>query len=259
MDYYKVLGVDRSATTDDIKKAYRKLALKYHPDTNSGDQSAEAKFKEITEAYSILSDDKKRAEYDMVGSSSNRDRGGFRMHFHNFDMDDIMRDLFGNGSPFNRSNMTPTVQMKITIPLSVAILGGNINKDVTCQINCSSCNGTGAQSFTICSKCNGTGRFTGGNGMMHMVMPCSVCGGRGEVPTEKCSVCNGTGLGKSVVNNITIPIPEGTLPGKSVVVPKAYTMKDGVTKADIEFFIEVAYPHPTTLTDKQKECLRSIK
>jgi len=259
MDYYKVLGVEKTASIDEIKKAYRKLALKYHPDTNKGDSASEDKFKEITEAYSVLSDERKRAEYDTVGSSNGRRMGGFRSHFHNFDMDDIMRDLFDNGGPFTRSNMTPTVQMKLIIPLPTAILGGTVEQSVSCQISCSTCKGTGAKSFTTCRSCNGTGRFSAGGGMLDIVMPCSACGGRGKVASGRCGTCNGTGLGKSITNNVTISIPEGTLPGNIITVPKAYTMKDGKTKADIAFIIEIAYPDPRDLTEQQKECLRSIK
>lgn len=255
MGYYEELGVSRTASIDDIKKAYRALAKKYHPDTNSGDAEAEAKFKKITEAYSVLSDSNKRSMYDMGGNSNNFNAGNGFSGF-NFNMDDVMRDFFGGASRHRRQPQT--VRAELEVPLSKAVLGGDVDYQLSYRVNCEACHGKGATEFTVCHNCNGSGRINQGNGIMNLVMPCQVCSGSGKIPKTRCSKCNGSGVGEVVNKTIAVNVPPNSHSGTRLIVPQGFTLEDGVSKADIAFIIKVVYPDVNSLTEEQKECLRSI-
>ena len=252
MDYYKVLGVDKNASLEEIKKVYRKLALKYHPDTNGGDDS---KFKEISEAYNVLSDTSKRAEYDMHSSGGFSDRGRGRGGAgFGFNMNDMMRDMFS--SRF-RNESVPKVRMTIVIPISVAILGGNVKHSFSYHLNCSKCGGSGVASFNTCSRCNGTGYISAGTPVMSINMPCDVCGGSGKIPIKSCTSCNGSGKGEANTSTVDINIPSGIKPGEAIELKQSYIMPDGKT-ADIVFVVDVMYPDVSSLTDEQIRVLRSL-
>ena len=212
-DYYEVLGVSKNATDAELKKAYRALAKKYHPDTNQGDPEAEAKFKEASEAYAVLSDPDKRKQYDQFGHAAfdggagGSGFGGF--DFNNMDMSDIFGDifgdLFGGGRSSSRQNYNgPTrganMRASIRITFEEAIFGCTKELELTQKQECPTCGGTGAKPGTkpeTCSKCNGTGQvvYTQQSmfGMVRNVQTCPECGGTGQVIREKCTTCRGNG------------------------------------------------------------------
>jgi molecular chaperone DnaJ len=251
MNYYKVLGVSETATSDEIKKAYRKLALKYHPDTNNGD---DAKFKEVSEAYTILSDPSKRSEYDIYRSGSRRPSGRPGGMNFGFNINDMMRDAFGAG---RRGSGLPKVRMPINIPVSVAILGGTVKHTFNYHLNCTMCGGTGVASFNRCSRCNGSGFISAGTPVMSINMPCDICGGSGKIPTESCKACNGSGKGSINTSTVDVTIPAGIKANEAVEVKKAYTMPDGKV-TDIIFIVDITYPNVSSLTEEQKNVLRSL-
>lgn len=226
-DYYEVLGVSKTATDDELKKAYRKLAKQYHPDTNPGDKQAEAKFKEASEAYSVLSDANKRAQYDRFGHAAFEQGGpgggGFEF---NGDINDIF-DMFGFGDMFgggrSRSNNGPrsgaSVRTSIRISFEEAVFGCEKELELNIKDPCSTCGGTGAKPGTspeTCSKCKGSGSiiFTQQSflGMIQNQKTCPDCKGAGKIIKEKCRDCYGTGYvttRKKVKVNVPAGIDEG--------------------------------------------------
>lgn len=234
-DYYEVLGVDKSADEATIKKAYRKLAKKYHPDTNPGDKEAEAKFKEASEAYAVLSDADKRRQYDQFGHAAFEGGAGGAGGFDFGDMGDIFGDIFGGGDIFSsffggggsrRSNNGPRrgadVRVSVRISFAEAVTGTTKQIDVTLKDPCTKCNGTGAKPGTspeTCSKCGGKGQvvYTQQSilGMVRNVQPCPDCNGTGKVVKEKCPDCYGTGYISSK-KKIEVTIPAGIDNGQCV-------------------------------------------
>ena len=236
-DYYEVLGVAKTASEDELKKAYRKLAKKYHPDLNPGDKDAEAKFKEVNEAYEILSDKEKRAKYDQFGHAGvdpNFGAGGFGGGgFGGFDMGDIdLGDIFGSffgggfgGSGSRRSNgpmKGETLRASVTISFEEAAFG--CEKEITLNRteNCDSCKGTGCAPGTtaeVCPDCHGSGtiRIQRGGGAFTFATsaPCSKCGGTGKIIHQPCKTCNGSGSVRKQ-RKITVKIPAGIDNGQAV-------------------------------------------
>ncbi len=231
-DYYEVLGVQRGASDDEIKKAYRALAKKYHPDMNPGDKEAEVKFKEASEAYAVLSDADKRRQYDQFGHSAFEGgaggAGGF--DFSGMDMGDIFGDifgdLFGTGRSRGRANNGPmkgaNIRTSVRITFEEACFGTEKEIELTLKDECNTCHGTGAKPGTsaeTCSKCGGKGQvvFTQQSlfGMVRNVQPCPDCRGTGKIIKDKCSDCYGTGY-VSNKKKIQISIPAGIDNGQSV-------------------------------------------
>ncbi|MBK9705504.1 MAG: molecular chaperone DnaJ [Acidobacteria bacterium] len=252
-DYYKVLGVKRAATKDEIRKAYRRLARKYHPDVNPGDKSAEEKFKQLTEAYEVLSDEKKRDVYDKFGSYSDnlrdfsRDqaRGGAGPGGGGFDFDwsvftgggkpgsgsaeagsgfkDIFGDIFtGGGRTSGQSRPQPLRGSDIEIPLGLsfeeAINGLTTNINVRRSDPCQNCNGAGEVGTVqvICATCNGNGKVSSGGGFLKFDQPCQECNGTGK-RRPPCTICHGKG---TVVKyeTVKVRIPAGVNTGARVRV-----------------------------------------
>lgn len=221
-DYYKILGVSKNATLDEIKQAYKKLAMKYHPDRNPGDKQAEEKFKEINEAYSVLSDPEKRKQYDQLRKFSIKsESGGFNFEdiFANFVGDSFIEDLlnqfFDRGEFFRKSRRGAVkgddIHITVEIPFSTAINGGEIYVDVPRKEVCDICGGIGAKPGTkvsICPVCNGTGTISDVKGMFAFSRPCPNCYGRGKIISEICYNCGGTGQ-VSTVKKIKVKIPAG--------------------------------------------------
>ncbi len=227
-DYYEVLGVDKNADAATIKKAYRTLAKKYHPDANPGNEEAAAKFKEASEAYAVLSDDEKRKQYDQFGHAAFDGSGGAGgFDFNNMDFGDIFGgfgdifgDIFGGGSRGrSRSNNGPMrgadVRCGIRITFEEAVFG--CKKEVTINYKeiCKTCNGTGAKPGTSpekCTKCNGQGQYVSRQqtmfGMMQSTQVCPDCCGTGKIIKEKCPDCYGNGY-KQTKKKVTIDIPAG--------------------------------------------------
>ena len=233
-DYYEVLGVDKNADDAALKKAYRALAKKYHPDVNPGDTEAEKKFKEASEAYAILSDPEKRRQYDQFGHAAFEQGGGAGgfggFDFNSMDFSDIFGDIFGDffggGSRRGRANNGPmqgaSIRKGIRITFEEAVFGCEKELDVVLKEPCETCNGSGAKPGTspeTCSKCGGRGQvvYTQQSffGTVQNVQTCPECHGLGKVIKDKCSDCGGTGY-KSVRKKISVSIPAGIDNGQSV-------------------------------------------
>lgn len=233
-DYYEVLGVSRDADDAAIKKAYRALAKKYHPDMNPGDKEAEKKFKEASEAYAVLSDAEKRRQYDQFGHAAFEGgaggAGGFGgFDFNGADFSDIFGDIFGDlfgGRRGGRTNNGPmkgaNIRKSIRITFEEAVFGCEKELDLILKDPCEACNGTGAKPGTspeTCSKCGGRGQvvYTSQSffGTVQNVQTCPNCGGSGKVIKEKCPKCSGTGYTSSK-KRIKVSIPAGIDNGQSV-------------------------------------------
>ena len=233
-DYYEVLGVSRSASDAEIKKAYRALAKKYHPDMNPGDKEAEKKFKEASEAYAVLSDAEKRRQYDQFGHAAFEGGAGGAGGFGGFDFNgadfsdifgDIFGDLFGGGARRGRGSgpmKGANIRKSIRITFEEAVFGCEKELDLVLKDPCSSCQGTGAKPGTspeTCPKCGGKGQvvYTSQSffGTVQNVQTCPNCGGSGKIIKEKCPDCAGTGYTSSR-KKIKVTIPAGIDNGQSV-------------------------------------------
>ncbi len=235
-DYYEVLGVSRDADDAEIKKAYRKLAKQYHPDTNPGDADAERKFKEASEAYAVLSDADKRRQYDQFGHAAFDDGAGGAGGFDFSGMDfsdifsefgfggDIFGDLFGGGRRSSRSDPMKgaNLRTRVNITFLESITGCDKMIEVVLKDPCDACGGTGAKPGTTaetCPKCNGKGKVVFSQqslfGMVQNVRDCPDCNGTGEIIKEKCPNCHGTGYVSSR-KKVTVTIPAGIDDGQSV-------------------------------------------
>ena len=234
-DYYEVLGVPKDADDAAIKKAYRQLAKKYHPDINPGDKEAEAKFKEASEAYAVLSDADKRRQYDQFGHAAFDGSGGGTGGFDFSNMGDIFGsdifgdifgDLFGGSSSRRRNSNGPMrgsdVRTSVRITFAESVTGTSKKLDIILKETCNTCHGTGAKPGTSpenCSKCGGKGQvvYTQQSlfGMVRNVQPCPDCKGTGKIVKEKCPDCYGSGY-VSTKKTIEVTIPAGIDDGQCV-------------------------------------------
>ncbi|MDD6211627.1 MAG: molecular chaperone DnaJ [Clostridiales bacterium] len=259
-DYYEVLGVPKDADDAALKKAYRVLAKKYHPDTNPDNPEAEAKFKEASEAYAILSDPEKRQKYDQFGHAAfeNGGAGGYQSYS---DMGDIFGDIFGDlfgggfgGSRGRRANAPmkgANLRASVRITFEEAIFGVEKELEMNLKDECTHCHGTGAKEGTspqTCSRCNGSGQvvYTQQSmfGMVRNVQPCPECGGKGTVIKEKCTHCYGTGYTQSK-KKIQVTIPAGIDNGQSIRIRgKGEPGQNGGERGDLLVEVVVSN-HPT--------------
>ncbi len=232
-DYYEVLGVDRNADAETLKRAYRKLAKKYHPDVNPGDKVAEEKFKEATEAYSVLSDPEKRRQYDQFGFAAFENGGAGAGGFGDFDFNDIFGDsgfgdifgdLFGGGARSNPNGPKrgATLRAGVHLTFQEAVFGCTKSIELTLKDTCKTCGGSGARPGTspdVCPKCHGTGQIHQTQqslfGMIQNITTCPDCGGTGKIIRDKCPDCHGTGY-ISARKTIEVNIPAGIDDGQSV-------------------------------------------
>jgi len=247
-DFYSVLGVSSSATQDEIKKSYRKLAKKFHPDANANDTKAAERFKEISEANNVLGDPAKRKQYDEMrrlgafdggfgGYSGGRSRagaagargGGQTINFQDFDigglggLGDLFSSMFGGGEA--RQGSRPrgpergqTVEANLDIPFRTAARGGKVPIDLEVSEECGTCHGTGAApgaQLRICPECNGRGVISLGQGGFAVNRTCPVCLGKGQVPTEPCPTCHGSGEVR-VRRKVLINVPPGVDSGSKI-------------------------------------------
>ncbi|MGD0375494.1 MAG: molecular chaperone DnaJ [Streptosporangiaceae bacterium] len=267
-DYYKVLGVSKSATADEIKKSYRKLARKYHPDANKGDSASEERFKEISEAYNVLSDEKRRKEYDEARSLF----GGGGVHVpgsgggYNFDLG----DLFGGGQPGStggrlgdllggmfggggggrttqqRARRGADIETETSLSFGDAIDGVTVSLHLAGEGPCKTCMGTGAKTGTVprvCPTCEGTGQASRNLGNFAFSEPCRTCRGRGLVVDDPCPVCSGSGRAMST-RTIQARIPAGVANGQRIKLKgKGAPGERGGPAGDLFVKVHVA-PHP---------------
>ena len=238
-DYYQTLGVERGASADEIKKAYRQLAKKYHPDLNRDDENAAQKFKEVNEAYQVLSDDQKRAQYDQFGSSAFDGSGGAGAGYSGFGgggfggFEDIFETIFGSGGfggfgGSARQNNGPErgndLRYNLTINFEEAVFGCKKEINIARNESCDNCGGTGAKPGTspvTCDQCHGTGTVTRVQqtmlGSMRTSAPCPKCGGEGKIISDPCPKCGGKGTVRRQ-RTITVTIPAGIDNGQALTL-----------------------------------------
>ena len=249
-DYYAVLGVSSSATADEIKKQYRRLAKQYHPDTNQNDPKAADRFKEISEAYNVLGDAEKRKQYDdmrRLGAFGGVGFGGARASrpsaggasrapgqagagpFTDFDvggiggLGDLFSSMFGGaaGARSARSRSSEkgqTIEQTVEVPFRIAAAGGKVPVELEVNEECAICRGSGAApgaQIKPCGECSGRGVISFGQGSFAVNRPCPVCMGRGSVPTERCGTCRGTGEARAR-RTVNIAVPAGAETGSKV-------------------------------------------
>ena len=268
-DYYEVLGVSKSADATEIKKAYRKLALKYHPDKNPGDKEAEEKFKEAAEAYDVLSNEEKRHRYDQFGYAGvgGAGQGGFG---GGMSMDDIFSQFgdifgsfggfsgfggFGGGRSARRVNRGTNLRVKVKMNLQEIATGIEKKIKVKKYVACQHCNGTGAKdgkSYSTCSTCKGSGQVTRVQntilGAMQTTSTCPTCEGEGKIINEKCTFCNGEGVLMSE-EVISINIPAGVAEGMQLSLSgKGNAARRGGVNGDLIVLIEEE-EHPELVRD----------
>ncbi len=256
-DYYEVLGIQKNASKDDLKKAYRKLAMQYHPDRNPGDKESEEKFKEAAEAYEILSNDEKRARYDRYGHEGVRGNGFGSQGFS--DINDIFShfsDIFGGGSSIfddffgagsqrgrqRRGTGTPGSDLRVNLKLTLEEIAEGVNKKIKIkkQIRCDKCNGTGAEPGTskkTCPICHGSGEIKSVSrsvfGQFVNIQPCNNCNGEGEVVDTPCKKCMGDGRISDEVT-VSIDVPAGVHEGSYMTLRGEGNMgKRGGSAGDI--------------------------
>jgi molecular chaperone DnaJ len=229
-DYYKTLGVDKKASPEEIKKAYRKLARTYHPDRNPDDKQAEARFKEISQAHDVLGDPEKRKQYDSGSGpfATGAGQGGGFGGFGNFDFDassmgDILSNLFGGGAGRGqrqrpRPERGADLEAQVSISFDQAVAGAQVPLQVPMHATCNTCHGTGAKPGTapsVCPRCEGRGIETQGQGMFSISQPCSRCGGSGTVIEDPCPTCHGVGAVRTV-KRLRVNIPAGVRDGSRI-------------------------------------------
>jgi molecular chaperone DnaJ len=260
-DYYKTLGVDKKATADEIKKAYRKLARQYHPDRNPDDKQAEARFKEISQAHDVLGDPEKRKQYDSgSGAFSSGGAGGPGAGFggfSNFDFDassmgDILSNLFGGSTSGRRVRTKPRaekgtdLEAQVTITFDQAVAGAQVPLQVPMHAACPTCHGTGAKPGTapsVCPRCEGRGIETQGQGMFSISQPCSLCGGTGTVIEDPCPTCGGAGAVRTV-KRLRVNIPAGVRDGSRIrLAGKGEPGRNGGPPGDL-YLITHVQPSP---------------
>jgi len=248
-DYYDVLGINKTASSEEIKKAYRKLAVKFHPDKNKGDKTSEEKFKEASEAYHVLSDSKRKQNYDQFGHAAFQG-GGFG--FENFDFSNSFSDIFedffsdfgGGGRRRGRSSnfRGSDLRYDITVSLEDAFFGKKQEIKFSSSEKCNSCKGQGSQPGSKpdeCSMCNGHGKVRSSQGFFTIQQTCPQCSGTGEMISNPCKTCNGTGK-KQTYKNLSVTIPKGVDDGTRIRLSgKGEAGTKGGSDGDLYLFVNI--------------------
>ncbi|ABG03754.1 Chaperone DnaJ [Rubrobacter xylanophilus DSM 9941] len=256
-DLYKVLGVDRGASQEEIRRAYRKLARRYHPDANPGDKEAEERFKEIQHAYEILSDPQKRREYDegprTFFEGARQGTGGFRPGGFS-DLSDLFEGFGGLGDIFGRAGRRgdagprrgEDVTVSVNLRFKDALEGVTTRVSVPVEAVCEACRGTGAAPGTVprrCPRCDGRGMRSRDQGLFAFSEPCSACGGRGTVIDSPCSACGGGGRVR-MNRRVTVRVPPGARDGMKIRVPgRGSAGRDGGPPGDL-YVVTRVEEHP---------------
>jgi molecular chaperone DnaJ len=262
-DYYEVLGVEKGASKDDIKKAYRRLAIQYHPDKNPGDKASEEKFKEATEAYEVLGDDEKRQAYDRFGFAGVEGMGGgqgahdFSGVFRDFedifggfgDFSNIFDSFFGGGGrrggAGERVQRGSNLRYDLELSFEDAVFGTEVDITYSRHDTCKTCKGSGSADGSgrrVCPTCQGSGQVRRSSGFFSIAQPCPTCRGEGAVIEHPCRDCGGSGLAKKK-QKIRVTIPPGVEDGKRVGIPnQGDSAANGGPAGDLYVFIHVR-PH----------------
>jgi len=253
-DYYEVLGINKSASADQIKSAYRKLAVKYHPDKNKGDKGSEEKFKEASEAYHVLSNAERKQNYDNFGHAAFENGGGGRGGFGNFDFSssfsDIFEDFFGEGFGGGRrsrrsNNRGSDLRYDLSITLEEAYSGKKQDIKFSTSEKCTTCKGSGSKpgtSASSCSMCGGHGQVRSSQGFFTVQQTCPQCSGSGEQITNPCSECSGQGK-RQASKRLSVTIPKGVDDGTRIRLSgKGEAGTKGAGSGDLYLFINV-YSH----------------
>ena len=268
-DYYEVLGVDKKASADDIKRAYRRLAIKYHPDKNPGDKDAEAKFKECAEAYEVLSDSDKRTRYDQYGHDGLRGAGVHDYsHMNVNDIGDIFGDIFGDmfgdifggrrssrGGAGGARGAARGYDLETAVELTLEDVSGGVEKTIefTRQDTCQECTGTGVakgKSPTRCTTCGGGGQVqrAGLGGFFQMVSTCPQCQGAGQIITDPCRKCRGKGTVPKK-RTLSVKIPAGVHEGQGIrVTGEGEPGRHGGPRGDLYCYVRIK-AHPFLMRD----------
>jgi molecular chaperone DnaJ len=266
-DYYEVLGVEKGASTDDIKRAYRRLAIKYHPDKNPGNKEAEEKFKECAEAYEVLSDDEKRKRYDQFGHEGLRGSGVHDYsHMNAQDIGDMFGDMFGDifgdifgggrrGGRGGGRRASRGYDLETTVELTLEDVAAGTEKTIefTRQDTCTECKGTGTakgKQPSRCPTCGGSGQVqrAGLGGFFQMVSTCPHCQGSGQVITDPCKTCHGQGVVPKK-RSLTVKIPAGVYEGQGIRVSgEGEPGRGGGPRGDLYCYVRVK-AHPFLLRD----------
>lgn len=252
VDYYELLEVSRTASADEIKKAYRKMAMKYHPDRNPGDEEAEAKFKDVNQAYDVLKDEQKRAAYDRFGHAAfegggGRGPGGFDFSgFGGGGLGDIFEQMFGDmmgGRRGGRARTGSDIQTHVEITLEEAFSGVKKDVRVITRVACESCHGTGsndgAAGVTVCPSCHGAGKVRAQQGFFVVERPCPTCHGTGKSVKDPCKACHGAGTVEKE-RTIGVQIPAGVEDGTRIRISGEGEAGQGVPPGDLYVHVSVS-------------------
>jgi len=255
-DFYTTLGVAKDASADDLKKAYRKLAMQYHPDRNPGDAAAEAKFKEINEAYDVLKDDQKRGAYDRFGHAAFEGGmgggGGGGQGFDGAGLGDIFDQMFGDfmgrrGGGGGGARSGSDIRTQVEIDLSDAFAGSKVTLRVPTRVSCETCNGTGSEGKEAgrdtCASCNGAGKVRAQQGFFLVERTCPTCGGKGRIIRNPCKICHGSGTMQRE-RSLQVSIPAGVEDGTRIrLAGEGESGGSGVPAGDLYVHVSIR-PHP---------------
>ena len=244
-DYYESLGVSRDASAAELKKAFKKKAMKYHPDRNPDDPKASDKFKEAAEAYDVLSDSQKKSAYDQFGHSGVEGMGGGGPNFNDVNINDIFGDIFGDvfgtRSSSRRTRRGSDLQYNLDLSLKEAVLGIQKKIKIPSHKSCNDCNGSGAangSSPSVCSNCNGAGQVRLQQGFFSVQQPCSSCSGSGQIIKDQCKPCRGVGATKEN-KTLSVNIPSGVDNGDKVRLTGEGEWEKGGQSGDLYVAIRV--------------------